>query len=597
MKKMTKRMLSMFLAAVLVFTTVPFTAIVAFAKRTTEPTSYAYLTNGIDSAFTTGSGVAWDTTEKAAYFDGSHYLSISSFNAFSNVSSSTGFAVSFDMKKEAGMGDWGFALSISDGTNNNRFAFAAGKQDDFVNSCSISALNNVHNFYYSNDFGNNNHSMSGTPWNSKLNTWYNITLYFSTTGEYSYYVDGNLQGTFRNDYNSATSNHDANSPSGQDICNAIKNFTNLKIGAGAAGGELFKGYIKDVQFYDFQDNAVTLKTALDVYNAKMTDGFIYKKLSQSYTEYQKASARYDAYIYGEVAASGLTALTIDEIAKLVGSPRWSAQTAPTRYRGFSNDSSDYEQGYHKLLYLQSGYSDTSRASGTQGDYNIWTDLYYPEATMLYDGATDKPTLAMIFRMYCSGKTGWLDSNKTRYGLTAFNEVSNVSLGLSKWKGSIGTNNDATWGMLYGGASFNASNSQSDFSTSDTFLARKDKTNYEGRFANYIVYNGTMNDSTAYTSFKPKFTMYGNLDSSWKTDDGLNRTLTGNTTIYVINYARYINKIESKKSVVAAVCGNIANFKEGGATAFLAKVDEMTGFDITLTVISLLQTIGILVKAK
>ena len=92
MKKMTKRLLSVFLAAVMVFTTVPFAAIVAFAKRTGTdiPTSYAYLTKNLDG-FQSSGNVTWDATEKAAKFDGGT-LTLNNFDAFANVDHDSAFA-------------------------------------------------------------------------------------------------------------------------------------------------------------------------------------------------------------------------------------------------------------------------------------------------------------------------------------------------------------------------------------------------------------------------------------------------------------------------------------------------------------------------
>ncbi len=613
MKKMTKRMLSMFLAAVLVFTTVPFSALVAFAKRTGNdaPTSSAYLTNGIDDAFTKTGEVSWDSTEKAAYFNGGT-LSISNFNALSNVSSSSAFAVSFDFKKTSANPTYGFVFQLDSGigSNQDRFGFNAGGSDDH-RGLTYATINNSHNVYWSQDFGashtflNQNNGSWGTSWKPENDTWYNVAL-FMAGGELQYYLNGNWIGTF-------------NAPSEGSLTNAqimdnMKNLTTLFVGKSSNSGDgTFKGYVKNLQFFSYAQNDApsALKTAIDAYEAKMADGKVYKNLSNAYAKYQQAAARYDAYIYGDLDLTAQTNGTTNsdlligasqELALATGAmqPLEAAKAGVTTNHGvFSNDSNNgtYAEACNNLLYLQTGIQKDSTYCRAYNEYGstkpndpfVKKELYYPEATMLYVDSNSKPTIPVMLRLYSNS-----GGKKNRWALSAFQasgsnwELTKKNGSYLKWFGKCGGNLDFSWAINGGGgAYFNAtSTNDGSYSTSDTLQTCvkggtfSSNTYDDGVYANYITYTGSMNDNTTDDTITPSFTVYCSGDSNaYKNSDNLNGTVTGNVTIHVINYARYLNKVNSKKSDIAAVCGNITNFKEGGAAAYLAKVDEMTGFDI------------------
>ncbi len=613
MKKMTKRLLSVFLAAVMVFTTVPFTAIVAFAKRTGTdvPTSYAYLTKNLDG-FQSSGNVTWDATEKAAKFDGGT-LTLNNFDAFANVDHDSAFAICFDFKKTSSNPTYGFVFQLDNGVgvNENRFGFNAGGSDDH-RGLTYATINNSHNVYWSQDFGDSskafisqNNGSWGTSWKPENDTWYNVAL-FMAGGELQYYLNGNWIGTF-------------NAPSEGSLTNAqimdnMKNLTTLFVGKSSNSGDgTFRGYVKNLQFFSYaQNNAPSaLKTALDAYEAKMEDGKVYKNLSNAYAKYQQAAARYDAYIYGDLDLTAQTNGTTNsdllngasqELALATGAmqPCEAAKAGVTTNHGvFSNDSNNgtYAEACNNLLYLQTGIQKNSTYCRAYNEYGsskpndpfVKKELYYPEATMLYVDSNSKPTIPVMLRLYSNS-----GGKKNRWALSAFQasgsnwELTKKNGSYLKWFGKCGGNLDFSWAINGGGgAYFNAtSTNDGSYSTSDTLQTCvkggtfSSNTYDDGVYANYITYTGSMNDNTTDDTITPSFTVYCSGDSNaYKNSDNLNGTVTGDVTIHVINYARYLNKVNSKKSDIAAVCGNITNFKEGGAAAYLAKVDEMTGFDI------------------
>lgn len=613
MKKMTKRLLSVFLAAVMVFTTVPFAAIVAFAKRTGTdiPTSYAYLTKNLDG-FQSSGNVTWDATEKAAKFDGGT-LTLNNFDAFANVDHDSAFAICFDFKKTSSNPTYGFVFQLDNGVgvNENRFGFNAGGSDDH-RGLTYATTNNSHNVYWSQDFGDSskafisqNNGSWGTSWKPENDTWYNVAL-FMAGGELQYYLNGNWIGTF-------------NAPSEGSLTNAqimdnMKNLTTLFVGKSSNSGDgTFRGYVKNLQFFSYaQNNAPSaLKTALDAYEAKMEDGKVYKNLSNAYAKYQQAAARYDAYIYGDLDLTAQTNGTTNsdllngasqELALATGAmqPLEAAKAGVTTNHGvFSNDSNNgtYAEACNNLLYLQTGIQKNSTYCRAYNEYGstkpndpfVKKELYYPEATMLYVDSNSKPTIPVMLRLYSNS-----GGKKNRWALSAFQasgsnwELTKKNGSYLKWFGKCGGNLDFSWAINGGGgAYFNAtSTNDGSYSTSDTLQTCvkggtfSSNTYDDGVYANYITYTGSMNDNTTDDTITPSFTVYCSGDSNaYKNSDNLNGTVTGNVTIHVINYARYLNKVNSKKSDIAAVCGNITNFKEGGAAAYLAKVDEMTGFDI------------------
>ena len=290
---MTKRVLSIFLAAVLVLTTIPLSALVAFAKRTGNdvPTSSAYLTDGIDEAFTNTGNVEWDENEKAAKFTGS------------GVAADGEFAISFDVKKDASTPDNGRIVDINDGTTSNTFAINGGSDstNNWRRSMTLAKVGGSECSYYSNDLGDATMTTGGgAGWLLESGVWHNITVYMDAAGAYSYFVDGVLKGTFKSNYSdTAVSGNRANGVTSTMIRQAFAGMNKVRVGMSVYNDPGFVGYVKNLQFFSYSDPAVNLKTAMKAYEAKMADGKIYKNLSDAYAKYQTASARYDAYIYGE----------------------------------------------------------------------------------------------------------------------------------------------------------------------------------------------------------------------------------------------------------------------------------------------------------
>lgn len=584
MKKMTKRMLSMFLAAVLVFTTVPFSALVAFAKRTGNdaPTSSAYLTNGIDDAFTKTGEVSWDSTEKAAYFNGGT-LSISNFNALSNVSSSSAFAVSFDFKKTSANPTYGFVFQLDSGigSNQDRFGFNAGGSDDH-RGLTYATINNSHNVYWSQDFGashtflNQNNGSWGTSWKPENDTWYNVAL-FMAGGELQYYLNGNWIGTF-------------NAPSEGSLTNAqimdnMKNLTTLFVGKSSNSGDgTFRGYVKNLQFFSYAQNDApsALKTAIDAYEAKMADGKVYKNLSNAYAKYQQASARYDAYIYGE---SDPTDATVN--AALIGATQelTLATGAMQPWVEYSGTKPMYSGtiatgAYSNVLYapgqgqgamsFSSDYVKIGTTSWTNNKHTAFKGWAPSSAVFYYNGDLSKIYFPVGFEAYANSS-----SNRTvqyvDWNGDANVEVTRYWYGYQQgWNNDYGVNYDNCVNNVDGSSDKNDGDHVSvGYSSSNTKNHTLSKDGDSKK--RYWVNIGHIKALSSNTLSKTSLTM------RMKTDYGTG-TNAVSTGIYVVNYYQLTQAIKNNKSKVAGI--DVTNYKEGGLATALSTYDIATSYDIT-----------------
>ena len=328
----------------------------------------------------------------------------------------------------------------------------------------------------------------------------------------------------------------------------------------------------------FADDAADLQSAITAYETKMADSNVYKNLSAAYTAYVAACKGYDAYVYGGNTSVDLAGLKNTLTTATSNMTAWSQATTNTYATNdgnkvYSDDSyvhnSDtwYGDAYYKqAIWLQTGVNEDN-GHHTSSDSSVQDWFRYPAGVFLYDGTNQiKSTIVMASKG--GGKT-----NKNRYLVGAVVNNNNLSLVNNNWYGN-GGNYDANW-ML---SSYHEQELSSKDSVAGTYQVRKSGV-FSGsdqgphHFANVITYSGTLTSSdSGYITITPQFTAYYNSETAWKTDDGLNGTLTGNRALYIINYKKLLDKINCSE---ISSLSTIANYKNGGASAFLAAYDSLT----------------------
>ena len=145
MKNLSKKFLSILMAAAMVVTMIPAFAISATAATSVTDHYVAgkYLTNDVKSGIATNQNVVWDTNKNAAYFDGTGYLKLSG-TPLSSVDHSSGFAISFDIMFDSSPNNWGRVLDFNNGeeggTNAAKYFFVNGRQ--WGNDLNVELKNN-----------------------------------------------------------------------------------------------------------------------------------------------------------------------------------------------------------------------------------------------------------------------------------------------------------------------------------------------------------------------------------------------------------------------------------------------------------------------
>ena len=256
------------------------------------------------------------------------------------------------------------------------------------------------------------------------------------------------------------------------------------------------------------------------------------------------------------------AATTDEIKTYVnanyaniGTPSGYSSTygvRPTNWPNYTDSGTNYyddehmSQVYHNILWGKTDYNQDEFGQGTSNnDANcIGTWLNYTTVVMMYDGEIT-PTSSILTQI--EGRSGY-----TRYlnGLAMTNDKS--ALVNSTWKaGNTGTlNKDFNWNY------FENPDSTVGISTNDALQI----CNYSAlvwnqwgskrRLTNVYKYTGTPSDTTYQDSFNPTIQVYCSNNSSYgSAGKKSDRTLTGSTSIRVVNYEPIKVRAEKIKNAI------------------------------------------------
>jgi hypothetical protein len=254
MSKIGKKILSLFLSALMVVTMLPVFAVTASAADSTDTSSGVseYLTDSSTDGLTTVGTVEWDSDMGAYHFDGNGYFQIND-KPLQDVTSSTGFTISFDVYNPAQTtSGYRSVINISDGSSSNYMSIDCGnsywelyRSYFYVGSSKLG--------YWTADFGNSSYcSVTGTQMYADQSTdygkWENIKVIMNADGTYSYYVDNILRATYIAEYSSKNNNNLTQ----ETLMNYIYNFTDYTIGGASIDGFTnFQGYIKNVRLYSY----------------------------------------------------------------------------------------------------------------------------------------------------------------------------------------------------------------------------------------------------------------------------------------------------------------------------------------------------------
>lgn len=544
--KLPKKILSLFIAVLMIVSSMPFAAVTASAAEPSESGLVGkYLTENItDGMKTTGNegNVHWDSNEGAARFDGSGYLTLDG-KPMEAVSSSTGFTISLDFKRDSTSTTMVRLFDFNDGSTGSLFSLNAGADGNNERYITFATPNATELRYWANDLGDSNKcDPANEAWlnNEKPNTWYNITVIMETNGKYSFYVDGELKGTFKSNYGQIL----GSSVTPEQIMNSFAGFTRYMIGGSAyANDAKFSGYIKNLKLYDRAvditaaiagggaTDVEVLGNAMREFESRM-DGKVYKNMSKAYDAYVAASKAYDAAYYGGDTATDVKTPANNLSKAMAGMHKWSAFKGTAV--GYFGETVATE-GYTNLLYCSTniGYGSDKTAD------NMVIKMDAPlNSVMLYDGTdTGFPVVLEIKR------------NNSLQRDAKYVAVANSSFKLThNWYGYL--EKDGTHWPAKTASSNNGQLSYSSSVSQTWTLTTKDRR----YFNNQCFYNGTGN-TTDYFDFFDK-----NLSFTGCHNRGATCTSTlSNSRQYVVNYKALINKMPSSDTRLS----NVESYKEGG----------------------------------
>ena len=259
MKKISKRMLAVMLAAIMAIPTLfalPSTAS-AMPSPVTEELTHEYLCS--KSSFVNMEnmkvhyGVSWNDSENAAYFDGGSNAYIDLIdNPLSGITADTGFTLSVDVKRD-NPGEYARILDFGDNTQKNYYAINAGSNNNVRRYCTFLKANSSELRTYAN--GSNSDDYHATrvylardsEGNAKNflseesdGTWHNIKVTLMKNGDYGLvyrYFDNQLYCVY------VLSNYN-------DLISKFSTFSVFYLGKSEYSSDsYFKGYMKNVKIF------------------------------------------------------------------------------------------------------------------------------------------------------------------------------------------------------------------------------------------------------------------------------------------------------------------------------------------------------------
>jgi len=330
-----------------------------------------------------------------------------------------------------------------------------------------------------------------------------------------------------------------------------------------------------------------VETSMKKFQSELAKDKSYSNVVPAYKAYVACQQGLDAYIYGgeSNALDGLADKLDTAVAGMTEFTGIKANTGKYRQvKVYANDDTGYDEatylkdGYQNVLWLETGITtDNNDGKQSKEDYSSLT-LYYPSATLLYDGETTPATSVMAV---ASGEGSWTWGASDRYiSAITLDENAKDSINISRnWRGGS-SNLDFNWSWYWNGNKYNLSNNTT--TAGNVYQIRKGGTvavykNYQQYFSNFMEYTGDPGNKYI-ASFVPTFK--GHIGSknefAANINDPASPTVPGSTTINVVNYKIVKDAIKAAGNKMKSK--DLSTYSMGGLYTYFAAMDDATSFD-------------------
>lgn len=329
-----------------------------------------------------------------------------------------------------------------------------------------------------------------------------------------------------------------------------------------------------------------VETAMKNFQSVLAEDKSYSNVGPAYKAYVACQQGLDAYIYGG-ESNALDGLADNLNTKVKGMTEFTGIKANTgKYRQvkvYADDDTGFDEatylkdGYQNVLWLETGIN-TDNNDGKQAaeKYSSLT-LYYPQATLLYDGETTPATSVMAI---ASGEGSWTWDASDRYisAITLENAKDGIDVSRN-WRGGS-SNMDFNWSWYWNGNKYNLSNNTTiagnvyKIRTGGTVAFCK---NFQERFSNFMEYTGDPGNKYLAT-FVPTFKGHIGSTSDFATNinDPASPTVPGSTTITVVNYKIVKDAIKAAGDKMKSK--DLSTYSMGGLYPYFVAMDDATSFD-------------------
>lgn len=329
-----------------------------------------------------------------------------------------------------------------------------------------------------------------------------------------------------------------------------------------------------------------VETSMKKFQSELAKDKSYSNVVPAYKAYVACQQGLDAYIYGgeSNALDGLAEKLDTAVAGMTEFTGIKANTGKYRQvKVYANDDTGFDEatylkdGYQNVLWLETGITtDNNDGKQSKEDYSSLT-LYYPSATLLYDGETTPATSVMAI---ASGEGSWTWGASDRYisAITLENAKDGINISRN-WRGGS-SNLDFNWSWYWNGNKYNLSNNTT--TAGNVYQIRKGGTvavykNYQQYFSNFMEYTGDPGNKYI-ASFVPTFK--GRIGSknefAANINDPASPTVPGSTTINVVNYKIVKDAIKAAGNKMKSK--DLSTYSMGGLYTYFAAMDDATSFD-------------------